>query len=605
MTAARQWRRLTSAIWVIAIGLVATSCSLFFDLDANQCSIDADCDSFGAELSVCEAGVCVAKSVPVGGDGGSSTAGSRAAGGAPGDAGAAAEGGTAGGPGCRTNAECIDDNFGRPYICRAGECIDLVTDECPLVIGEENLRAAAPIVFGAYALAPDAVSRSIASRNIELVVSEFTSKVTGLRGGPNGSTRTLAFVVCNSRFPEVAPGTIDPFEPSLAHLVDRLEVPGILSGLSATDLRAVYSQRLNPAGTFVISPYEQDSELAAFSDGGRLWHLLGATSDLAPTFGPLLKRTEQYLRTSDAVFLNIDDGDKLRVAIVTANIARETDVRDAIAALPELADFEVEPFQIESALLTEAPDTAAVAGDLLDYAPHIVVALAGSEFIEGVFPVLEAGTTWGKPGTSTEGQSRPMYLLGSTMAPQTWALYSVKQDDGGGYLTLLDRIVGVAYESAKDTDLLENYSARLISANKDLPDPSVLVGSENVYDAAYLLIYAAAAAGEVPELNGTEMSRGMRHLLAGEGFNIGPGDISHVLNTLESGEDVGLRLTLGDADWNTARGTRKGSGSVYCLNNAATPGETDFPQGPNNDVLRYDPATNTLEDKPLPCIPDF
>lgn len=603
MTAARQWRRLVSATWLTAgIGLVATSCSFLFELDANQCSVDEDCQKFGGELPECAAGLCIAKS-DSGGNGGTSTAGT--AGTPPADAGAGGVGET----GCKSNQECLEGTF-ELKVCIEGECVGLITDECPLVIGEENLAAEAPIIFGAYTLA-NAAERSVASRNIDLAVSEFTTEVIGLPGGPNNTPRTLAFVVCNSSFPGVPPGTIEPFEPSLAHLIDTLHVPGILSGLSAKDMHAVFSQRLQDAGTFVISPYEQDSELAKLSDGGRLWHLLGATEDLAPTYGPLLKRTETYLR--DTAFLNLGEDDKLRVAIVTARIARETDVRDALLELPELADFNVKPFALDSALLTESPNTAEVALGLLEYAPNIIVALAGSEFIEDIFPALEAGDSWGAPGTPTYNQSRPMYLLGAAMAPQTWFLYSNKDPEDGGYGTLLNRMVGVTYESAEDTALLDLYTNRLTGENQDLPDPSVLTGSENVYDAAYLLIYAAAAAGEVPELNGTEMSRGMRKLLDGEPYNVGPQHISPVLNTLQTGGDVGLRLTLGEPDWNEARGTRQGRGSVYCFNDNETVPEQMFgARGPVNDALRYDAENNTLYDPetgtvegPLLCIPGF
>jgi hypothetical protein len=598
MTVAWQWRRLVSATWLTAgIGLVATSCSFLFELDANQCSIDTDCQKFEGELPVCRAGLCVAKSGS-GGNGGSSMAGS--AGAAPADAGAGGVGET----GCKSNKECIEANSDQPYVCQEGACIGLITEDCPLVIGAENLKSAAPIIFGAYTLA-NATDRSVAARNIELVVSEFTREVTGL---PGDTKRTLAFVVCNSSFPEVAPGTIDPFVPSLDHLVDTLHVPGILSGLSAKDLEAVYSQRLKDAGTFVISPYEQETELASLSDGGRLWHLLGATVDLAPPFGPLLKRTEQYLRAEEnEFFLNLEADDKVRVAIVSANIARETNVSDALLKLPELEGFDVESFEIESALVTDSPNADAVAADLLDFAPNIIVALAGSEFIEGVFPVLEAPTTWGKASTPTEGQSRPIYVLGAAMAPQTWSLYSTKQGDAGGYSTLLDRIVGVTYESATDTELLDEYTARLIRANQDLDDPSVLLGSENVYDAAYLLMYATAAvSGAVPELNGEAIASGMLNLLEGESLDVGPTHMSNVIATLENGGTVGLRLTVGEPNWNKARGTRQGRGSVYCLNNGTNiPDESDLPMGPNLDVLRYNPETNALEEKPLPCIFGF
>jgi hypothetical protein len=591
-SAAHKQRRMGA--WLLSLGVLlgAPGCSLLFDTGADQCQIDADCAKFGVELPLCQAGLCVAADAS-GGAAGKAGANGGGTGGVAGKTGAAE---------CATNGDCIDAHFGQPFVCSEGACVALTTHECPLVIGAENLRAAEPIVFGAYALAPDGVSPSVVSRNLKLAVDEFTSKVTGLRGGPNGSRRTLAFVVCNSYFPDAAPDTIDAFLPSLSLLVDTLHVPGIVAALPAKSLQAVFAQRLDAAGVFVISPYEQDSELAALSDGGRLWHMLGATSDLAPAFAPLLKRTETYLRRDESFLKLASPGAKLRVAVVSANIARETDVRDALLDLSVLDDFEVEPFQVESALLSSNPDASEVTSQLLDYAPNIIVALAGSEFIEQVFPALEAGNTW---STRTGGQQRPFYVLGSTMGPQTWSLYSAKQGDPGGWKSFFDRIVGVAYASAEQPKLLQDYELRLISASQDQPDPSVVLGSESAYDAAYLMIYAAAAAGEVPELTGKNLATGMRRLVEGAAYDVGPASISKVLTALDNGEDIGLRLTLGEPSWNLARGTRQGVGSVYCLNNGAFDYETDFPLGPDRDALRFDPATSTLETKPLPCIPNF
>lgn len=595
MRSTRQGRGLTAASLCIALGVVtAPACSLLYDLNANQCSVAADCRKLSEKFPICEAGVCVADAAS--GNGGNGNAGATSGG----------EPGTAGDTGtveCQTNGECIDANFGQPYVCQAGHCVSLLTKECPLVVGAQNLRAEEPIIFGAYALAPDAVSRSVLTRNLDLVVSEFTGKVTGLRGGPNGSRRTLSFVVCNSSFPDNPPGTIDAFTPSLEHLIDTLHVPGIVSGLQAKDLQAVFSQKLDPAGTFVISPYEQDSELAALSDSGRLWNLLGATTDIAPAFGPLLKRTDAYLRLTPTYLKLATPDAKLRVAVVAANIASQTDVRDAVLDLPELTDFEVKPFLVDSAQLTANPDVSVLAGNLFDYAPHIILALAGSEFIEGVFPLLENGSTW---ATRTAQQQRPMYLLGPSMAPETWSLYSAKRNENlGGWKSLFNRIVGVAYASAEDPKLLNDYEGRLIAASGDLADPSVVLGSESVYDAAYLMIYAAAAAGQVPTLRGKDLANGMQRLVKGTSYNVGPPAISSILTALDNGDDIGLRLTLGEANWNVARGTRNGLGSVYCINDAGTTFEQTFPPGPDRDVLRYDPTTNLLEDKPLPCISNF
>jgi hypothetical protein len=570
------------------------SCSALYALNADQCKIDADCAHFGASLPnpVCEDGVCVSGALSQGGSGGGS-------GGETSDSGTAGSGSP---PECTSNGTCIDKNFGQPFICQSGACLALTTPDCPLVIGADNLRASDPIIFGAYSLAPDAVSKSLVTRNIDLAVSEFTTTVTGLRGGSGGSRRTLAFVVCNSQFPNVAPGTIDPFVPSLQHLVDELQVPGIIAALSVKDLEAVYQQKLAPSGTFVINPYEQTSELAQLTSDGRLWSMLGATADLAPTYGPLLERTESYLRRDES-FLNLPaPGGKLRVAIVTTNVVGEQDVRDGVLALPELADFTVKPFQVDSAELTANPDVSGVSDGLLGFMPNIIIALAGSEFIEGVFPALEAGSTW---SDRTGGQQRPMYLLGSEMAPETWALYAGKQADPGGWKTFFDRAVGVTYASAIDPRLLHAYQYRLIAASPDISDPSLLLGSENVYDATYLMIDAAAAAGAVSPLAGSDLARGMLRLVDGAPYDIGPASISDVLSALDSGTALGLTLTEGPAAWNVAQGTRAGSGSVYCFNDGTSPMENPEPRGPTLDALRYDSATSQLASTALLCIPNF
>ncbi len=583
-------------------------CSALYSLNANQCSTDADCARFAGALTnpICQERVCVASAISSSGAGGSSDAGSAGTGGmASGSAGdfgdVAGAGGTA--PECSTNADCISANFGNPFICQAGSCLSLITNECPLVLGADNLRSAETIVYGAYALAPDAVSKSIATRNIDLALSEFTTKVTGLHGGSDGVRRTLSVVVCNSSpDPSAAPGSIDAFLPSLTHLVDEIHVPGIVAALDPADLAAIYQQKLAQSHTFVVNPYEKDSELTDAANAGSLWSMLGATTDLAPTYGPLLQRTETYLRR-DTSFLNLASSNgKLRVAIVAATDRSDQDVNDAVLALPQLSAYSIKPIRIDSAELVSNPDVSTATQALFDFAPNIIVALAGSEFVEKVFPVLENGTTW---STNTGGQQRPMYLLGSQMAPETWQLYAGNQATAGGWKSFFNRIVGVTYASSVDPKLLQQYQLRLIAANTDLSDTSVLLGSENVYDAAYLLIYATAAAGTQPEPTGTDLAHGVLSVVQGTALDIGPSTIPTVLSAFDQSSMVALTLTEGPADWDITHGTRSGVGSVYCFNDGQDPGESSSPRGPTLDAIRYDASSGMLASNALICIPNF
>jgi len=599
-------RRGAQATWLLSLlaGLVSLDCSALYSLNASQCTSDADCSRFTGTLTapVCRERVCVSTALADGGAGGDSRAGAGG-GGNGGSAGAETAGAGGAPPECTTNSDCIDANFGNPFICQGGSCLSLITKECPLVLGADNLRSAETIVYGAYALAPDAVSKSIATRNIDLAITQLTTKVTGLHGGANGVRRTLSVVVCNSApDPSAAPGNIDAFLPSLNHLVDAIHVPGIIAALKPADLAAIYEQKLAQSNTFVVNPYEKDSELSDAAQAGSLWSMLGATTDLAPPYGPLLQRTEAYLRR-DTSFLNLSKSNgKLRVAIVAATDRSDQDVSDAVLALPELSAYSIKPISIDSAELVAAPDVSTPTQALFDFAPNIIVALAGSEFVEKVFPLLENGGTW---STNTAGQQRPFYVLGSQMAPETWQLYAGNQGTPGGWKSFFNRMVGVAYASALDPRLLDAYRYQLTAANTDLSDTSVLLGSENVYDAAYLMIYATAAAGNQLAPTGADLSRGVLSVVQGTPFDIGPSTIPAVLNAFDQGSMVALTLTEGPANWDIAHGTRTGIGSVYCFNDGQDPGESSASRGPTLDAIRYDSSTHTLASNALLCIPNF
>src|SRR5690606_10131001 len=125
--------------------------------------------------------------------------------------------GGSGEPECETNGECIDQNFGSPYICRDERCIPLtVPGECPVVLGAgqdlENLRKPSPIIFGAYSYVdPTAPRLSVPTLNYELAIDEINGATRGgLPGGPNGSLRPFIAVICS--------GTDSPdLEKSLGH----------------------------------------------------------------------------------------------------------------------------------------------------------------------------------------------------------------------------------------------------------------------------------------------------------------------------------------------------------------------------------------------------
>src|SRR5690606_29227280 len=108
--------------------------------------------------------------------GGTSSGGSDSGGTDSGGSTSTSTNGTAGAPGCSDNEECIEEKFGEPAICREGECVELLTSECPAVLGEgsglANLKQPMPLIFGAYSsMDPVVPKESAPATNYEFAIN--------------------------------------------------------------------------------------------------------------------------------------------------------------------------------------------------------------------------------------------------------------------------------------------------------------------------------------------------------------------------------------------------------------------------------------------------
>src|SRR5690606_23719140 len=206
---------------IVGAGLF-TACSLLYDLSADQCEIDADCAAIGLTGRRCVAGVCTATNAPTGGSGGG--------------------GGSSGSGGCTSNKDCLgEETIIDPSVCIEGACVDLTTDECPVVVPldpkalRENLITGSPIVFGAFApLGSD--QTGVELLNYDLAFTEFKSTVNGLPAVGAGGRRPLVGVVCEA----MTEGDIGVIDRGMEHLVDALRVPGIIGGLYPEELQHAF-----------------------------------------------------------------------------------------------------------------------------------------------------------------------------------------------------------------------------------------------------------------------------------------------------------------------------------------------------------------------------
>ncbi len=202
---------------------------------------------------------------------------------------------TANAPDCSTHGDCLDQNSEtRPRACIARRCVELISDECPLLLPQsdrlwlDNLRSdPEPVIIGAYAsVAPNLYGP--VPRTFDLALTEFTREVQGLpRTG--GGRRPVVALVCGNRYDDEA-----ALDRSIDHLAFELEVPGVISQLATEDLQRVF-ERSADRHLFFANTLGSEINDRVIPDG-LLWSMLPRERELAPIYEPLFQLIVEHLR---------------------------------------------------------------------------------------------------------------------------------------------------------------------------------------------------------------------------------------------------------------------------------------------------------------------
>ncbi|HYO93724.1 MAG TPA: hypothetical protein VER33_04395, partial [Polyangiaceae bacterium] len=518
-----------SLIGLASVGILGSACSVLYDLSPDQCGSRADCASFGANYR-CEAGICVSSVAGRGGAGPGGTGGTAGEGAISGGPNGGISGMPSGGGGsgglppvdeCKMTKDCLElHGPENPSACVEGKCVDLISDECPVLLPDrelylDNLAGRDPIIVGAYGhLGINLVSDM--TRNYDLAVTELTREPGGVPG-LSGTVRPVVFVVC-----ENIDQSRSELEASIHHLTVELKVPGIIAALFADDLQFAFEQSLLAAEagdappTFFMSPLEWTSALGTLQDQNLLWHLLPGGNNVGLTYAPLLARAEQYMRTQAQVPAEAP----IKVALATAADERLlVDLRDSFMDTVKLNGVSAPQSRTDGNLLTlsvtsgydvpDAPLTDEVQA-IIDFRPHIVVGATGPEMLTTLIPRIESGWTRNAPDPLPP---RPFYILSPynyNHAPPLTALLNEHR-------MFELRMAGINFASAEPpAEALALYEQAL----HDEFLGAAALGYENFYDAAYYMIYALAAAEPQIELNGLDLADAMERLKSGEKFNV-------------------------------------------------------------------------------------
>ena len=502
------------------------------------------------------------------------------------DADAGTKGGNTEPPECSTNSECLDwSGEPDPSACVEGRCVRLLTQECPALLPNTRLgwldalrhSDPDPVIFGVFGDVPRELI-GFDGLNYDLALSEAARGVGGIPA-QGDKRRPLLALLCKNVY-----SSNEAFDRAIDHLMVDLAVPGILAGLESSDLEYAFRHRGRERQIFVMSPFEADPALLALDDDGLLWHILPGGDSVALPYGPLLDRTVAHLRDSG----NLGPDEPVRVALVTADDVRllatlSSALVDDVLRVNGRPVLENSPdtfraVTIQSTELSSVPPDYTDAIALLrKFAPHVIVSAATDGFIDTIVPALET------PAPDTE----PFYLLSP---------WNIKEGPLDAllvkYPALYRRIAGVNFAAAEDHTIYDAYQARFDAA---FPAHAGTRDHENFYDAAYYLIYSAAAAGGVTPLTGADLASGMLRLLSGRySFSVGPDDLVPAFVALEEpGGSIVLNGAMGPPDFDPRTGARVKPGTVWCVTEG---------RKLHMDVLRLDAAGRLTGD--FPCF-DF
>ena len=546
-----------------------------------------------------------------GGAGGSTggKGGSTSKGGTSGKGGSGTTGGDAGaagmtqGPECATHNDCFlahpDDSDANPRACVDGTCVPLKSEDCPVVLpisdnGRWNaLKSTDAIILGGFAPI-SGVSIDTLGRNYDLALSEFSQKTGGVLSG-SPKRHELVMVLCNWNY-DVQEKLLAPAK----HLMEELQVPGVVATLLLQDQHYVWENVGHPNGTFMIQTLYSDQALIDEPDDGLLWHELSGANDLSVSYQPLFDMVVDHLKmnavlgatesvkvshveATDEPFLHdtslyLDANLQINGASTTDNLNADPKTYDAMSV---------------TSSYTDPTDTQATAiARILSFKPHIVIGSTKEEMLKYIIPGVESG--W--DGTT---QSRPFYILGALDYNDTQMSTLIRTDHSTTatppQTPLNKRILGVNWPSALDQSVNQAYQARW-NAVYNTPAP----GYENFYDPVWYLMYGIAAA-RVP-ITGSGIVAGLKRVITTTSgtpvVDVGPSDdLATYVTALSQSSKQKIELVgaMGPPAWDEFGG-RTDPASIWCLDSVGNY---------YSDQMRYDagpPATLTGKIDPVHCF---
>jgi ABC-type branched-subunit amino acid transport system substrate-binding protein len=414
-----------------------------------------------------------------------------------------------------------------------GACQPLLSDDCQIVYGDYESDEAIPVGLMVSLTGPAQAASVLYTNPVELALEELEIRAIGLPG-VGAERRPVVAVVCDEEADPVRAATF---------LAEQVKVPAIVGPLSSDNVLEVATSVTIDAGVLLVAPLAGAPGLRTLDDNGLVWHTIASIeADIRAQSEHLRQYVEPEVRSRFGLSMS----DPIRVMVLARTDAVTVSAADA--AVSTLVFNNQPALDNGDNFLRrdyDGTDTAAAIADALDFQPHVVIPYGQAEVFLTLLPEIDAALTE-KPNYLLWGTAYSSPALGAFIAAEPSRQPRVTGTTLGALLGPVADTFSVAYSAKYDGD------------------PSPL--SAFVYDAAYSVMYALAAAGNVPDLTGAATATGMTKLVGGLPINVGGAGIDQALSILSSGGAIDVEGASGNLNFDTATGDVRPLVRIWCVN---------------------------------------
>ncbi len=474
--------------------------------------------------------------------------------------------------GCVKNTEC-----GNGELCNGERhrCVALATDRCIVMAEPGDVENERTIWIGAMfpTTGPEAELYGVPSTNaVNLVRRDFIEATRGIPSHTGDrAPRPFAVVACNDVADE---------KESARHLVEDVGITAVIGFKSSSEAIELSRDFFLPRKVLVatVSSSAQVTKVPQPSDGPRLiWRTTAvSTQNAVPAAHLVSDLLEPRLRASG----NVSALEPIRVAFARPRSQYGLSMAEAIA---DSLSFNGRPARSNGENFAQlvydddpyapgaAPDYDAMVAQLIKLTPQVIIYADQERLVANVIAPVERA--W--PAKAR----RPYWVSVTDLAGKELFAFLGKDAERRR------RFLGVSTPetSPANAQLAMHYSSEF---TKMTPNETPAAA----YDAAYLVAYAAYAAGDAPP-TGSALAGAITHLVPpGNAIDVGPTHIFEVIEALRGGANVDLGGANTRLDFDLASGETTVDWVIQCVG-------VDM-RGVANDAVEsgvtYDPTKGTL-----------